>query len=110
MKHELEWTYTHFGDELYKDLKKFKGKIEKHFYLGETKLSSIVKQKLLSQEHWNKQLKLLLAAKKLSSEIGRKQYDNFNEFSKLVFKSIKKLKLDLDSREVKIILDAISWR
>jgi type I restriction enzyme M protein len=110
MKHEMEWTYTHFGDELYKDLKKFKGKIEKHFSLGETKLSSVVKQKLLSQEHWNKQLKLLLAAKKLSSEIGRKQYDNFNEFSKLVFKSIKKLKLDLDSREVKIILDAISWR
>jgi type I restriction enzyme M protein len=59
---------------------------------------------------WKDQLQLLNDAKKLQNKIGTKQFDDFNEFKKLVAKTIKDLKLKLDAKALKLILNAVSWK
>jgi len=114
---EMEWAYTHFGDDLYNDLpdgqagiKNYKDKIEAHLSKNEVKLKPADKTKLLSAEHWKNQLALMQAAQTLASELGTIPYDDFNDFVYLVNKTIKKLKLNIDSKALKSILDAVSWK
>jgi type I restriction enzyme M protein len=114
---EMEWAYTHFGDDLYKDLsdgqagmKQFKDKIEAHLSKNEVKLKPADKTKLLSVDHWNKQLALMQAAQKLADKMGDAPFDNFNTFVPLLHKTIKELKLDIDAKGVKSIIDAITWK
>lgn len=107
---EMEWAYTHFGDDLYKDIKKYKEKIEAHLNKNEVKLKPADKAKLLSAEHWNKQLELMQAAQKIADKLGDKQFDDYNTFVPLLNKTIKKLKLDIDAKGVKSITDAITWK
>lgn len=107
---EMEWAYTHFGDDLYNDIKKYKEKIEAHLTKNEIKLSTADKSKLLSVEHWNKQLELMQAAQKIANNLGDKQFDDYNSFLPLLNKTIKELKLDIDAKGLKSITDAITWK
>lgn len=107
---EMEWAYTHFGDDLYKDIKKFKDKIEAHLSKNEVKLKPADKAKLLSAEHWNKQLELMQATQKIADNLGDKQFDDYNTFLPLLTKTIKELKLDIDVKGLKSITDAITWK
>jgi len=114
---EMEWAYTHFGDDLYVDLpdgqagiKKYKDKIEAHLIKNEVKLKPADKTKLLSAEHWKNQLALMQTAQKLASELGTIPYNDFNDFVYLVNKTVKKLKLNIDSKALKNIFDAVSWK
>jgi|SRR5436190_13045147 len=110
IKEEMGWAYIHFGDALYENLKKNRDKIEKHLSSNEIKLSSASKNKLLSQENWKEHLIIMQGAEKLSKHFGEKQFDDYNKFVPLLNKAIKELKLELDAKAVKIILDTISWR
>jgi type I restriction enzyme M protein len=110
IQEEMEWTYTHFGDDLYKNIKKYKDKIEAYLTKNDIKLKPIDKNKLLSAEHWQSQLNLMQAAQKLAGKLGNKQFDNYNKFVPLVNKAIKDLKLDIDAKGLKSILDAMSWK
>lgn len=110
IRDEMEWAYTHIGESGYTELKKHKDKIEKHLASNEIKLSPANKTKLLSQEHWNAQLQLMQAAEKLAKHFGDKQFDDYNSFVPLLNKTVKELKLDLDAKALKTILDTISWR
>ena len=56
------------------------------------------------------QLALLNETVKLQAKIGELQFDDFNEFKILVGKGIKELKLKLDSKALKGIYKAVSWR
>lgn len=107
---EMEWAYTHFGDDLYTDIKKYKEKIEAHLNKNEVKLKPADKAKLLSTEHWNKQLELMQAAQKIADKLGDKQFDDYNTFLPLLNKTIKELKLDIDAKGLKSITDAITWK
>lgn len=107
---EMEWCYTQFGDDLYKDIKKYKEKIETHFNKNEVKLKPADKTKLLSSEHWKKQLELIQAAQKIANKLGNKQFDDYNVFVPLFNKTIKELKLNIDARGLKSITDAITWK
>lgn len=107
---EMEWAYSHFGDDLYKDIKKYKEKIEAHLNKNEVKLKPVDKAKLLSTEHWNKQLELMQAAQKIADKSGDKQFDDYNTFLPLLNKTIKELKLDIDAKGLKSITDAITWK
>jgi len=106
----MEWAYSHFGDDLYKDIKKFKDRIEQHLLKSEIKLKPADKSKLLSQQHWKLQLAIMYAAQKLSDKFGGNQFDDYNTFIPLFEKAIKELKLDLDSKALKSILDAVSFK
>jgi len=110
IQEEMAWAYNHFGDDLYKDIKKHKDKIEAHLNKNEIKLKPADKNKLLSAEHWENQLELMQAAKKLADKLGNKQFDDYNKFAPLVNKAITDLKLDIDAKGLKSILDAVSWK
>jgi type I restriction enzyme M protein len=110
IQEEMEWTYTHFGDDLYKDLKKYKDKIEAHLNKNEVKLKPADKTKLLSAEYWKTQLALMQAAQKIADKLGNKQFDDYNSFLPLLNKTIKELKLDIDAKGLKAITDAITWK
>ncbi|HRK27195.1 MAG TPA: class I SAM-dependent DNA methyltransferase [Chitinophagales bacterium] len=110
ISNEMEWAYTHLGESVYSEIKKHKDKIEKHLANNEIKLSPANKTKLLSQEHWNTQLQLMQAAQKLANHFGNKQFDDYNTFVPLLNKTVKELKLDLDAKAIKTILDSISFR
>ena len=107
---EMEWAYTHFGDDLYKDIKKYKDKIEAHLSKNEVKLKPADKTKLLSAEHWKSQLTLMQTAQKIAVKLGDKQFDDYNSFVPLLNKNIKELKLDIDAKGLKSITDAITWK
>ena len=50
------------------------------------------------------------AAQKLADKLGNKQFDDYNNFMPLVNKTIKDLKLDIDVKGLKNIMDAITWK
>jgi len=110
IQEEMEWAYIHFGDDLYKDIKKYKDKIEAHLNKNEIKLKPADKNKLLSVEHWKTQLELMQAAQKLADKLGNKQFDDYNSFVPLVNRNIKDLKLNIDIKGLKNILDAVTWK
>ncbi len=107
---EMEWAYTHFGDDLYKDIKKYKDKIEAHLSKNEVKLKFADKTKLLSAEHWKNQLILMQSAQKIADKLGNEQFDDYNTFVPLLNKTIRDLKLDIDIKGVKSITDTITWK
>ncbi len=95
---------------MYKDIKKYKDKIEAYLSKNEIKLKPADKTKLLSAEHWKKQLALMKATQKIADKLGSKQFDDYNMFLPLLNKTIKELKLDIDSKGLKSIIDAITWK
>lgn len=107
---EMEWVYAQFGEDVYKDLKKVKTKIEAHLSKSEIKLKPADKIKLLSVDHWRQQLALMQAATEIGTVLGKKQYDNYNTFLPLLIKTIGALKLKIDAKELKAITDAITWK
>ena len=88
IKDEMMWAYTHFGEDIYKDLKKFRLQIERHLNTNEVKLSSTNKNKLLSQEFWKEQLNIMTCAETLAKHFGDVQFDDYNKFSVLLNKTI----------------------
>ena len=110
IRDEMEWAYEQFGDGLYEDVKKYRDKIEAYLDKNEIKLATPAKNKLLSLEHWQGQLKLMEAAQALADELGDAQFDDYNKFVPLVNKAIKALDLDLDAKGLKVILDAVCWK
>ncbi|MDZ4784832.1 MAG: class I SAM-dependent DNA methyltransferase [bacterium] len=110
IKDKMEWAYGQFGDDLYRDVKPYKDKIEAHLIKHEIKLKTPAKNKLVSVEHWQNQLKLMQAAQRLADKLGDRQFDDYNQFLPLVNKAIKDLKLDVDAKGLKCILDAVCWK
>lgn len=110
IKDEMEWAYSHFGNELYEDVLPYKEKIEAYLTKNEIKLPTPIKSKLLSTEHWQSQLELVLEARKLAEKLGDKQFDDYNKFLPLLNKTIKDLKLKIDANGLKSLLNAITWK
>ena len=107
---EMQWTYEKFGKDVYSKIKELKPQIENYLSKNEIKLTNPNKKKLFNQVFWKDQLQLLNDTKKLQEKIGTKQFDDFNEFKKLVAKTIKDVKLKLDAKALKLILNAVSWK
>jgi len=110
IREEMNWAYEKFGENVYTKLKDLKPDIEKHLSKNEIKLNPKNKKNLLSQNFWKNQLELLNNAKKLTEKIGTEQHNDFNKLTELVNKTIKELKLKLDAKAIKAILNAVSWK
>jgi type I restriction enzyme M protein len=110
IREEMEWAYATFGDDMYKDIQQHKTKIESHLHKNDSKIKPADKNKLLSVDHWKNQLKLIQAAQKLADKLGTETFDDYNTFIPLINKTIKDLKLDVDAKALKTLLDAISWK
>ena len=65
---------------------------------------------ILSKDLWVDQKSLFIKAKMIQEEIGLKQFDDMNEFSLVLKRSIKNLGITLDSKEQKLLLNVISWK
>lgn len=110
IREEMEWAYAEFGDELYTDILKHKAKIEVHLNKNESKLKPNDKTNLLNVDYWKNQLKLIQAAQKVADKLGTAPFDDYNSFVPLLNKTIKELKLNLDAKALKTLLDAVSWK
>ena len=64
---------------------------------------------LLDSETWTDQKELLDAATKLQSAIGTDQQDDFNQFESALKKAIKDTCVDLDAKQKKQMIAAVSW-
>ena len=107
---EMAWVYKNCGNDVYKNLKKYKEKIENHLSKNDIKLKPIDKNNLLSEKYWQSQLILMQKAQKLAEKLGNKQFDDYNKLIPLLNKTIKELELDINPNDLKSILNAVSWK
>ena len=73
-------------------------------------LSDKKKRKLLNEGTWKRDAMLVDVATQLRKELGESLYEDHNIFLKDVATAIKKLDLDLSASELKLIVNAVSWR
>lgn len=112
--------YAEYGDDVYKNTgfgsdrkKSFLKSIEKEIFAwceeNEINLNAKSKTKLLDVKYWLALRTLLETAQKLMSDIGDNEFDDFNEFTSLVDKTLKVSGVKLSASEKNIILNAVSW-
>jgi type I restriction enzyme M protein len=107
---EMEWAYSHFGEDLYSNLSSYQEKIEAYLHKHELKLKAADKHKLFSAEHWESRVVLMQTAQTLADKLGCEPFNDYNSFVPLLNKTIKDLTIDLDAKGLKNILDAITWK
>ena len=64
---------------------------------------------LLAVKTWAEQKELLDIATKLQAVIGTDQHNDFNEFEDTLKAAIKDAEVDLDAKQKKQIIAAVSW-
>ncbi len=65
---------------------------------------------VLDAKLWRDQLEIMNKAKALQAAIGESQFDDFNEFEKVLKQALKDADVSLDTKEKKQLLDAITWK
>ena len=65
---------------------------------------------VLAAKLWQSQLEIMNKAKALQAAIGENQFDDFNEFEKVLKQALKDTDVNLDVKEKKQLLDAITWK
>ncbi len=77
--------------------------------LKESQIKDVLDAKL-----WQDQLEIMNKAKSLQAVIhkerGDSQFDDFNEFEKVFKQALKEADVNLDTKEKKQLLDAITWK
>lgn len=65
---------------------------------------------VLDSKVWQTQIALINKAKALQTAIGARQFDDFNEFEKVFKQALKDADINLDTKEKKQLMDAITWK
>ncbi len=65
---------------------------------------------VLDAKIWQDQLAIMNKAKALQSAIGISQFDDFNEFEKVLKQASKDADVNFDAKEKKQLMDAITWK
>lgn len=65
---------------------------------------------VLDSKVWRDQLEIMNKAKALQKAMGESQFDDFNEFDKVFKKALKDADVNLDTKEKKQLMDAITWK
>ena len=68
------------------------------------------RRKLLDETTWQRDLRLVDAARRLAETLGSEVFPDFNEFRTRVEQALEKLRIKLSAGELKILLRAVSWR
>ena len=100
-----QWTTDNYGDLSAVTLEA-RAMIKADF--SELKESQI--KDVLDSKVWQSQLVLMNKAKALQATIGARQFDDFNEFEKVFKQALKDADVNLDAKEKKQLLDAITWK
>ena len=64
---------------------------------------------LLNPDTWTEQKEMLEIATELQTHIGTDQHDDYNEFEETLKKVIKDKDIDINAKQKKKIVDAVSW-
>ncbi len=122
----MQWIYAKYGIESkeeniegwkdslncthYGNLKKHEDAIRKYIKIHFSELKEKQIKDLLDRKLWINQLEIFLKVRKLQQSISSKQYDNMNDFEKIILNACKKTGVELDSKEKKMIKSAVSWK
>lgn len=112
--------YAEYSDDVYKSTgfgsdqkKSFLKSIEQEIFdwceENEISLNAKARAKLLDTKHWLALKGVMETAQKLMSDIGSDEFNDFNQFIKLVDKSLKDNDVKLSASEKNAILNAVSW-
>ncbi|MFZ3565104.1 type I restriction-modification system subunit M [Tenacibaculum finnmarkense] len=109
IKEPMQYAFETFGENVYTDILNLKENISNWCEKNELNLSSANKNKLFKQATWEKHFNLIQNATALLNAIGNNEFNNFNEFKKIVDTEIKNQKLSISASDKKTILNAVSW-
>ncbi|MES2478686.1 MAG: class I SAM-dependent DNA methyltransferase [Bacteroidota bacterium] len=109
LKEPMQWAFETFGSDVYNKLDKHAKAISEWCDKQELNLNAKQIKALLNPAIWEKQKELMLAAIKLTREIGQVEYNDFNKFRDEVNAVLKKEKMKLSASELNTILNAVSW-
>ncbi|MFZ3576180.1 type I restriction-modification system subunit M [Tenacibaculum finnmarkense] len=109
IKEPMQYAFETFGEKVYTDILNQKENISNWCEKNELNLSSANKNKLFKQATWEKHFNLIQNANALLNAIGNNEFNNFNEFKKIVDTEIKNQKLSISASDKKTILNAVSW-
>jgi len=109
LKEPMVWALETFGEKVYTDLASLEKELLEWCEQNDIELNAKKRKALISAKTWEKQKLLFNSATTLLELIGTEEYNDFNEFSKLVDKKLKEAKLKLAPAEKKAILAAVSW-
>jgi type I restriction enzyme M protein len=109
LQEPMQYAFETFGDSIYTNTKQHEKELLEWCDKNELNLSSANKKKLTKTETWQKHLNLVKTGTVLLKAIGEKEYNDFNDFRKLVDTEIKKKKLSISASDKKAILNAVSW-
>ncbi|WP_233898464.1 type I restriction-modification system subunit M [Tenacibaculum piscium] len=109
IKEPMQYAFETFGEKVYTDILNQKENITIWCEKNELNLSSANKNKLFKQATWEKHFNLIQNANALSNAIENNEFNNFNEFKKIVDAEIKNQKLSISASDKKTILNAVSW-
>jgi type I restriction enzyme M protein len=116
----MQWAYAEFGAEHewtdkaeckhYGDLSQHAEAIRKYSKIHFAELKEKQIKDLLERELWLAQKTLLLKARQLQHAIGTAQHDDMNQFDDFLSAACKKSAITLDTKEKKLLKDAVSWK
>nr|WP_321222423.1 class I SAM-dependent DNA methyltransferase [uncultured Psychroserpens sp.] len=109
LQEPMQYAFETFGDSIYTNTKQHEKEILEWCEKNELNLSSANKTKLTKPATWQKHLNLVKTGTVLLKAIGEAEYNDFNDFKKLVDTEIKKQKLNISASDKKAILNAVSW-
>lgn len=109
LQEPMQYAFETFGESIYTNTTKHGKELLEWCEKNELNLSSANKTKLTKAATWQKHLSLVKAGTVLLKAIGETEYNDFNEFKKLVDTEIKKQKLSISASDKKAILNAVSW-
>lgn len=114
----MKWIYETYASswsdseicEDYGKLDNHTDAIRKHLkeYFKEVKEAKI--KELLNRELWLTQKDIMLKSKHLQAEIGSAQHDDMNQYDAIVKATCKSKGIKLESKELKQITNAVSWK
>jgi type I restriction enzyme M protein len=109
LQESMQYAFETFGDSIYTNTQQHAKELLEWCEKNELNLSSANKTKLTKPATWQKHLNLVQTGTVLLNAIGDSEYNDFNEFKKLVDAEIKKQKLSISASDKKAILNAVSW-
>jgi len=108
----MQHVYEQFGkdwDDDYGDLTAVEGEVRALVKADFVDLKEKQIKDLLDAKTWVTQRELLDIASKLQEVIGTDQHDDFNEFEAKLTQAIKSSDVELDARQKKALIAAVSW-
>lgn len=105
----MQYAYETFDNSIYTHTATHEQELLDWCEKNEINLSAANKKKLTKADTWQKHQNLVQTGMALLNGIGETEYNDFNQFKKVVDAEIKKQKLSLSATDKKAILNAVSW-